>query len=77
MIGDSVGQHDGDVVDGNELEGSGLGHVVISGARFVAPGASGLAVGSWPDFGDNANGLAFCDARDGMVNEALEWMDFV
>ena len=32
-----VGQHDGDVVDGNELEGSGLGHVVIPSRTSVCP----------------------------------------
>ncbi len=72
-----VGQGNGDVVDGDEFEGSGLGHAVISGSGPVAAGAPGLAVGSRPDFGDDARGAVFRVERDGMVNEALEWLDVV
>ena len=72
-----VGQGDWDVVDGDEFEGSGLGHAIISGAGFVAPGAPRLAVGSGPDFGDDAQAASLFEQCDGMVNEALEGMDFV
>ena len=51
-----VGKHDGNVPDGNEFEGSGQGHPIITGTCFPTTGASGLAVGSRSDFGDNAWG---------------------
>ena len=72
-----VGERDGDVPDGDELELSGLGHSIIPGARFAAPRASELTVGPGDDFGNDAHRIARATQTDGMVNEALDAVDFV
>jgi hypothetical protein len=72
-----VGERDGDVPDWYELELPGLGHVVVSRAMFVATGAFGFAVGPGNDLGDNAHRIARATQADGMVNEALDAVDFV
>ena len=72
-----VRKDDGNVPDGNEFEGSGLGHPIITGTWFPTTGASGLAVGSRQDFGDNTLGTTFGEQCDRMVNEALERLDFI
>ena len=72
-----VGKRDGDVPDGDELELPGLGHAIISGAGLAASGAFGSAVGSGNDFGNDAHRIARAAHADGMVNEALDAVDFV
>ena len=72
-----VGERDGDVPDRDELELAGLGHAVVSGTRLAATGASGAAVGPRDDLGDDARLVALSSQSDGMVNEALEAVDFV
>ena len=72
-----VGERDRDVPDRDELELSGPGHAVVSGTGFAATRASGFAVGPWNDFGDNARLVSLATHSDGMVNEALEAVDFV
>jgi hypothetical protein len=54
-----------------------VGHAVVSGARLSATGASGTRVGSWNDLGDNARLVSLATHSYGMVNEALEAVDFV
>ena len=72
-----VGKRDRDVPDRDELELAGGGRAVVSGARHSAARAFGLAVGPGDDPGDDS-GLAVLAAQfDGMVNEALEPVDFV
>lgn len=72
-----VGERDGDVPDGNEFELARAGHAVVSGAGFSAAGANGLGVGPWNDLGDDARLVPLSTHSDGMVNEALEAVDFV
>ena len=72
-----VGKRDGNVPDRDELEFPGPGHVVITGARFSAAGASGFGVGPRDDLGDDPRIAPFTIHSDGMVNEALEAVDFV
>ena len=72
-----VGERDGDVPDRDELEFARVGHAVVSGARLSATGASGAGVGSWNDLGDNARLVSLATHSYGMVNEALEAVDFV
>ena len=72
-----VGKRDGDIPDGDEFELSWPGHAVVSGARHSAPRASGLGVGSWDDLGDDPRFVALMTHSNGMVNEALEAVDFV
>jgi len=72
-----VGERDGDVPDGDELELPGLGHAVVSGTRFPTAGASGAGVGPWDDLGDDARLVTVSSHFDGLVNEALEAVDFV
>ena len=43
----------------------------------MATGTPGLAVGSGSDLGNDALRFALPVMHDGMVNEALEWVDFV
>jgi len=72
-----VGEKDGDVPDGDELELARGGHPVVAGAAFPAAGADGAGVGPGDERGDDA-GLAAADDRfDRLVNEALERVDFV
>ena len=73
----SVGERDRNVPDRDELEFPWLGHAVVSGARLPAAGASGLAVGPGDDLGDDPHLVAFSTHSDGMVNEALDAVDFV
>ena len=72
-----VGERDGDVPDRDELELAGPGHAVISGTRFSTAGASGSGVGPWDDLGDDPCLVPRSIHSDGMVNEALEAVDFV
>ena len=72
-----VGERDGDVPDRDEHELPGPGHAVVSGARLAAPGASGFAVGPGAHFGDDAHRIARTAQADGIVNEALDAVDFV
>ena len=72
-----VGERDGDVPYGDELELSRLGHSVVSGARLATAGASGLAVGPGNDLGDDAHRVALTAQADGVVNETLDAVDFV
>ena len=72
-----VGKRDRDAPDGDELELPGGVHAVVSGTRISAARASGLAVGSGDDPGDDAYLDALRAQSDGMVNEALEAVDFV
>jgi len=72
-----VGKRDGDVPDWDELELAGGGSTVVSRARLSAARASGLAVGSGDDPGDDPGLAALPGQFDGMVNEALEPVDFV
>jgi len=72
-----VGERDRDVPDGDELELPGLGHAVVSGTMFAASGASRFAVGPGDDFGDDAHRIARAAQADGMVDEALDAVDFV
>jgi hypothetical protein len=46
-------------------------------SKFTSTGASGLGVGSWDDLGDDPRLVAVSNHCDGMVNEALEAVDFV
>ena len=72
-----VGERDRDVPDRDELEFARAGHAVVSGARFPAAGADGLAVGPWDDLGDDTRLVSLSTHSDGMVNEGLEAVDFV
>ena len=72
-----VGERDRDVPDGDELELPRLRHAVVSGAKFATSGASGLAIGPGDDFGDDAHRIPRTIQADGMVNEALDAVDFV
>ena len=72
-----VGERDGDVPDRDELELAWPGHAVVSGTGFAATGASGAGVGPWDDLGDDARLVSLSTHSDGMVNEALEAVDFV
>ena len=72
-----VGERDGDVPDRDELEFARPGHAVVSGTRLSAAGAPGTGVGPWNDLGDNARLVSLATHSDGMVNEALEAVDFV
>ena len=72
-----VGERDGYVPDRDELELPGLRHAVVSGTRLSATGASWLAVGPWNDLGDDPRSVTLSAHSDGMVNEALEAVDFV
>ena len=72
-----VGERDGDVPDRDKLELPGLRHAVVSGTRFPATGASWHAVGPGNDFGDDPQSVTLSAQSDGMVNEALEAVDFV
>ena len=72
-----VRERDGDVPDRDELELARPGHAVVSGTRLSAAGASGAGVGPWNDLGDDARLVSLSTHSDGMVNEALEAVDFV
>ena len=72
-----VGKREGNIPDRDEFELSGLGHSVVSGTRLSATRASGFAVGSRNDFGNDAQGFVISAQSDGMVNEALDAVDFV
>lgn len=72
-----VRERDGDIPDGNELELPRLRHVVVAGTKFATPRASGFAVGPRDDFGNDAHRIARASQTDGMVNEALDAVDFV
>ena len=72
-----VGERNGDVPDGDELELPGLWHVVVSGAGLSAPGTCGFAVSSGDDFSDNPHRIARAAQADRVVNEALDAVDFV
>jgi hypothetical protein len=51
--------------------------VVVAGTKFATPRASGFAVGPRDDFGNDAHRIARASQTDGMVNEALDAVDFV
>lgn len=72
-----VGKQDGDVPDRYKLELAGGRHAVVSGSAFRASRANGLGVGSGDDPDDDLGLARPCDRFDGMVNEALERVDFV
>ena len=72
-----VGERDGDVPDGDELELPGQGYAVVSGAMLAASGASRFAVGPGDDFGDDAHRIPRATQADGVINEALDAADFV
>ena len=72
-----VGEGDGNVPDWDEIEVPRSRHVIVSRARLSTTGAFREAVSPRDDFGDNANLVAFSRHGDGMVNEALEVVDFV
>ena len=72
-----VGERDGDVPDRDELELAWPGHAVVSGTRLSTAGADGAGVGPWDDLGDDARLVSLSAHSDGMVNEALEAVDFV
>ena len=72
-----VGESDRDVPDRNELELARGRHVVVSWAVFLAARANGSGVGSGEDLGDDPRLAAPGNQSDGLVNEALEWVDFV
>ena len=72
-----VGERDGDVPDRDELEFAGPGHSVISRTRLSTTGTSGRGVGPWNDLGDDPRLVSLSTHSDGMVNEALEAVDFV
>ena len=65
------------VPDRDELELSRLGHAIVSGTRLATPGASGFAIGPGDDFGNDAHRIARAAQADGVVNEALDAVDFV
>lgn len=70
-----VGKFYGNVVDRDELEGSWLGHSVVSRTSPATTGAPGLAVGPWLHMSDDTHGAIPVEKIDGMVNEALDGMD--
>ena len=72
-----VGERDGNVPYGDELELPGLEHAVVSRARLTAPGASGFAVGPRDHGGNDAHRIARAAQFDGIVNETLDAVDFV
>jgi hypothetical protein len=72
-----VGERDRNVSDRDELELAGPGHAVVSGTLLSATGASGSGVGPWNDLGDDPRLVSISTHSDGMVNEALEAVDFV
>lgn len=72
-----IGEQDGNVPDRDELEFPGPGHAVVSGTRLSTAGASGPGVGPWDDLGDDPRRVSISTHSDGLVNEALEAVDFV
>ena len=72
-----IGERDGNVPNGDEFELPGLGHAIVSRTMLAASGASGFAIGPWDDFGDDAHRIARAAQADGVVNEALDAVDFV
>ncbi len=72
----TVGEGDGDVPDRNELKFAGE-HAVVTGPTYPAAGADGAGVGSGYDLGDEARLVSGSAHFHGMVNEALESVDFV
>ena len=72
-----VGKRDGDVPDRDKLELPGARHAVVSGTLLSTAGASRLAVGTGDDLGDDPRLVVLAAQSDGLVNEALEAVDFV
>ena len=50
---------------------------MVPGTMLAASGASGFAIGPWDDFGNDTHRIARAAQADGVVNEALDAVDFV
>lgn len=72
-----VGKRDGDVPDRDEFKLSGTGHSVVSGTLLSTTRAPGFTVSPGGDVANDSHRSALSAQSDGMVNEALEAMDFV
>lgn len=72
-----VGKYDGDVPDRDKLELAWGRHAIITRAALCAAGANGSGVGSREDLSDDLGLAAMSKQSDGLVNEALERVDFV
>ena len=72
-----VGERDGNVPDRDEFELPRPQHSIISGSWLGATRASGFAVGPGNDYGNDPHRIARAAQSDGVVNEALEGVDFV
>jgi hypothetical protein len=73
----AIGERDGNVPNGDEFELPRLGHAIVSGTMLAASGASGFTIGPRDNLGDDPHLVAVSTHSDGMVNEALDAVDFV